>query len=148
HAFGPPLADFLAAGRFRDRALLLARPGLPTGRITQDPALVTVSEEHESTNRIVLAVSARTGAIVVGSIAQDGWTAKDEAGRSIPAPLADGPFLALMVPAGSHRVTLEYRPPGLASGAAISAACAAVLLLAGGETLRRRVSGTGHRIPA
>ncbi len=72
------------------------------------------------------------GALVVASLVQDGgWSARDESGRKIVTALANGPFLALRLPGGSHRIFLKYSPPGLRTGLLISIAsllAAAVLL--------------------
>jgi uncharacterized membrane protein YfhO len=46
--------------------------------------------------------------------------------------------MALRLPAGTHRVRLGYVPPGFATGAAISAATAALLLALALVRLRRR----------
>ena len=43
----------------------------------------------------------------------------------------NGPFLAMRVPAGTHRVRLRYRPPGWTAGLWIAAATA--LLVLGGQ---------------
>ncbi len=64
--------------------------------------------------------------------------------------LANGPFLALHVGAGLHRVVLRYAPPGMRTGAAVSSA-ALVGLIASGVFARRRArarSGRGNDVAA
>ncbi|HEY1252645.1 MAG TPA: YfhO family protein, partial [Thermoanaerobaculia bacterium] len=76
---------------------------------------------------------------IVLSLVQDGgWTARDETGKPLALRRANGPFMALRLPAGTHRVRLRYVPPGLPAGVAISAATAAVLLALALVRLRRR----------
>jgi uncharacterized membrane protein YfhO len=67
----------------------------------------------------------------VASFVQDGgWKAREEAGRSLKTTLADGPFLAVSVPAGDHRIVFDYAPPGWDSGLVVSLATAAILAAA------------------
>jgi hypothetical protein len=119
--FGPRLKSYLAGDEYRERAIALADsdPGLAPGTLRQDPA-GRVSVVARSTNTLTLDVIAGSTAprtVVVGSVVQDGgWVAADERGRRIPVSLANGPFLALVVPRGQHRIRLSYRPPGLALG--------------------------------
>jgi uncharacterized membrane protein YfhO len=51
---------------------------------------------------------------------------------------ANGPFLAVTVPRGTHRVRLRYAPPGSRAGFSISVASAAIALVA---AFRRRRTG-------
>jgi Bacterial membrane protein YfhO len=68
---------------------------------------------------------------LAASLVQDGgWTAREETGAPLPVSRTNGPFLAVTVPRGSHRVRLQYTPPGLRPGAAISAAGVIVAALA------------------
>ena len=65
---------------------------------------------------------------VVLSIVQDGgWSAENGAGDALPLFRANGPFLALRLPAGNTRVRLRYSPPGFLLGAAISGITLAML---------------------
>lgn len=71
-----------------------------------------------------------------------GWTAKIDGARVAPYR-ADGLVTLLRLPAGARRVRLEYAPPGIAVGAAVSAATLVVLLAAAAQALRSR--STRHR---
>ena len=61
------------------------------------------------------------------------WQVESEAGAW--RPLEHEGRLALEVPPGEHEVVLQYRPPGLRAGAALSLASA---LLCGGLAVWRR----------
>ena len=77
--------------------------------------------------------------MLVASLIQDGgWRARDETGRRLPTTLANGPFLALTVDRGEHRVVLDYTPPGWRAGVAVSILTAAGLLVASVRSGRRR----------
>lgn len=119
-AFGAPLTRYLAGDEYRERALVLAIPRqrLASGVVRQEPRGVLVVDR--TTNAMTLDVrsgSSASRAIVVGSVVQDGgWTAENESGETVPVSLANGPFLALIVPPGNPRIRLSYRPPGLGLG--------------------------------
>lgn len=61
-------------------------------------------------------VAARSGLLVVSYSWLPGWTARVD---NSPAPVTrvNGVLLGVPVPAGSHTVTLQFRPPGLRLGA-------------------------------
>ncbi|MCO5167706.1 MAG: YfhO family protein [Planctomycetes bacterium] len=63
-----------------------------------------------------------------------GWRARLASGEALPVEEARIAFMGVPLPAGQHRVVLEYRTPGLAAGAALSAAALVALAL----LLRRR----------
>src|SRR5262249_56817310 len=66
-------------------------------------------------------VESPAGAFVVASLVEDGgWSARDERGSWIPTSLANGPFLALRLPNGDHRLSVTYLPPGFSLGLPIS----------------------------
>ena len=68
---------------------------------------------------------------MVASLVQDGgWTARDETGRPLPTGRANGPFLAVAIPEGDHRIRLRYAPPGSRTGAVVTIGTAAALLAA------------------
>jgi hypothetical protein len=90
-----------------------------------------LSAYRETTNAISFSTRARAAVPAVVAVVQDGgWTATDEAGRSIPTSKAASVLLALEVPAGEHTIRLRYRPPGFAAGAAVSLATVAALIAA------------------
>jgi hypothetical protein len=79
--------------------------------------------------------------VVADSIVRDGWTATID-GRSTPLLRADHALAAVVVPAGEHRVIVEYHQPGLRAGLlATGAALLTAAALLGAEIwlwLRRR----------
>jgi Bacterial membrane protein YfhO len=80
-------------------------------------------------------------AFLVTSLVQDGgWSARDEAGAPIGATLANGPFLALRVPEGDHRIVLKYRPPGFGIG--LLASAAGLLAAVAGIVRARRIASS------
>jgi hypothetical protein len=105
------------------------------------PSAVEIDGYREATNEISFRVRLADGpgrVTLVASLVQDGgWRARDEAGRAISTGRANGPFLALYVPAGVHRILLEYAPPGFRLGAWISALGLAVAAVAVFASRRR-----------
>ena len=96
---------------------------------------------RDEPERAELAVStSEPGLVVLTRSFDSGWRARLD-GAPVPALRADLAFLGVLVPAGDHRVELEYRPPGYRTGLAISGASfvlLAALVLAGPSPLRRR----------
>ena len=71
-----------------------------------------------------------------------GWTAREAAsGRALELRRANGPFMALTLPAGVHRVALRYSPPGFRAGVVISALTVLVALGLALADRRRAVLG-------
>jgi hypothetical protein len=66
-----------------------------------------------------------------------GWQAKVD-GESAPILRADYAFRAVAVPAGSHRVTMDFRPGSWLAGLGISAATVLVLIAGAGAALAHR----------
>ena len=54
----------------------------------------------------------RPATLVRRETALEGWSAA-VGGRSLPIRTSDGLFQSVTVPAGSHRVTFSYVPPGI-----------------------------------
>jgi hypothetical protein len=65
--------------------------------------------------------------IVVSQNADRGWTARID-GRKTPLVKVDGALAGIFVPAGEHRVRLDYRPVSFVMAAWISAIAALILL--------------------
>jgi hypothetical protein len=138
-AFHGVLSEMKGLGDFREKAFVLGAGGdgavWPEGA---QPEGVAVADYRESTNAASFRASnpmPGRRAILVASLVQDGgWSARDETGSSLSTTLANGPFLALSLPPGEHRVALRYRPPGFALGGALSlatlAGCGILLLRA------------------
>lgn len=91
-----------------------------------------VTGYRETTNTAVFRADvAGDGAILLSSLVQDGgWIARDERGTRLPVSRTNGPFLSVTVPGGSHTVRLEYSPPGVRLGLAVSVASAVLALSA------------------
>jgi hypothetical protein len=113
-----------------------------------------ISDYRETTNEAVFAARGAAGpSWIVLSLVQDGgWSAKleDAAGSGRRDPLAvaraNGPFLAVRVPAGEHRVRLRYRPPGWTAGLWIAAATS--LVLVGGRVSKIHFAESRNSRPA
>lgn len=104
-----------------------------------------ISDFRETTNTAAFRADVGgDGAWVVLSMVQDGgWSAREEkTGAELTLLRANGPFLALRLPAGEHRILLRYRPPGFAAGLGIGALTAAIAL---GLALVSRSSGRATR---
>ncbi|NPV06344.1 MAG: YfhO family protein [Anaerolineae bacterium] len=85
---------------------------------TIPPTLAYVTWEPERVEAGVTVSS--PGLAVFSQVAYPGWTAYVD-GRPTEWVLADGLFLAVPVPAGTHVVALEYRPGSFRAGAGLSA---------------------------
>lgn len=127
---GSRTSDLVGTLSWRTEAVLVQDP---RRQPSADPATngpVRVSDYRESTNSAIFRTNALGGpAVVVASLVQDGgWTARDETGASLSTGKANGPFLAVAIPGGDHRIRLRYAPPGSKAGAVVTFATAALLL--------------------
>lgn len=106
------------------------------------PAAISAYTETVNTVSFRASVPAAAPALVATSLADDGgWIARDGAsGERLPTirTAGDGPFLALSLPPGDHRVLLEYLPPGFRAGALASAATLAAVAILLVVSRRRR----------
>jgi len=120
------------AGGFnlRNAVVLETTPLPPTG-----PGGGTVAWKMRGTDRLELAVEARGDSIVVVSDTDyPGWEAKVD-GKAAPILRANGAFRAVAVPAGSHTVTMAFRPASARYGVLLSAlSIAAILAFCGMKT--------------
>ncbi|MCK6530469.1 YfhO family protein, partial [Myxococcota bacterium] len=132
-----------APGRLVDvEVLALPRP-LPDWRLAPrgdpDDDGVAARPTHDAGGRLAFAVDAPSAGFLVGLRPWEaGWRARVDGVRA-PVLAAHGFQVAVPVPPGRHRVDLEYRPPGLGTGAAVTAATA--LGLGALPHLRRRRGG-------
>jgi hypothetical protein len=97
------------------------------------PEGVAISDYREDVNSASFRARnpSRARVVLVASLLQDGgWSAREERGEPIPVTRANGPFLALSLPPGTHRIALSYTPPGMRAGAAASLAMLLGLLSA------------------
>jgi hypothetical protein len=136
-AFGTAFAEIAANPDFRATAWIL---GESDGEAPGGEASIT--SYRESTNAVAFDASVAQGsgdAWVVLSIVQDGgWSAEDGVGRDVPVFRANGPFLALRLPAGNTSVRLRYSPTGFRVGTGISAAALSALAVFASVAFRRR----------
>jgi hypothetical protein len=106
-------------------------PPLPSGGRAE------VAGVRRDGGRLAATVTSDGGAIlVVRDAALPGWTAT-VSGEDAPVVVADHLFVGVVVPAGTHEVALDYRPPGLGAGWTLSAAGLAGLLALGWLSSRR-----------
>ena len=95
---------------------------------------------RDEPERAELSVSASEPGLAVLTRSFDrGWQAHLD-GVPVPTLRADLAFLGVLVPAGDHRLELDYRPPGYRTGLALSGASLillAALVLAGTSPARR-----------
>ena len=124
---GPPSRDTIR-GLDWTREAVVEDPAGALGLLPAENGAADIFDYAETANRVTFRVRTSpapsgAGAILVASLVNDGgWRARDEAGRPLPTARADGPFLAVRVPAGEHLVRLDYAPPGFRAGALASAA--------------------------
>jgi hypothetical protein len=142
-AYGKPYRELFAGLDWSTEAVVLD-DGRGDFRPSSDGAgrSVGVTEYRETGNAVSFLANVSAGpgqAILVTSLASDGgWRAFDGGDAPLPVGRANGPFLALALPAGAHRVRLEYRPPGWRLGAWISLGSLAVAAAAVVAARRRR----------
>ena len=139
--FGEAFQDIRSNRNWKATAWVL---GGPAGE--QPGVAAEISDYTETTNAAAFTAKLPSGeAWVVVSMVQDGgWSARDETGSRLDVRRANGPFLAVRVPAGSHRVRLRYLPPGFSVGLAIGAATAVLLIgLAVARASRKRPRTAG-----
>ena len=138
---GARLSDVVGTLSWRTEAVVAEdpRPATRDGDpATNGPA--RVSDYREWTNSAAFRTTAAPGGtVVVASLVQDGgWTARDETGRPLPTGRANGPFLAVAIPEGEHRIRLRYAPPGSRAGAVVTIGTVAALLAAANAGRVRR----------
>jgi membrane protein YfhO len=142
--FHPSHAAALAAARARGWQVSRAEQWVRAGKGPQTvafrhpPRLLDISDQGK---RIELLYRAEEGALFVAAMTYDqGWRATLDGRPRATYPTA-ACQLGLELPAGRHRLVLEYREPFLAAGAAVSllaiAAAAAAFAGAGRRAERR-----------
>ncbi|HEX7832733.1 MAG TPA: YfhO family protein, partial [Thermoanaerobaculia bacterium] len=118
------LAQMSAESDFRERAWIEA-DAQPYER-DNGPGRVTFTQSLRSFD--IAATMERDGWIVVSVPAWKGWRATVD-GRRVKTQFANHAFVGIHVPAGTHRVELEYLPRGFVIGRAISGIAIALLIL-------------------
>jgi hypothetical protein len=107
-----------------------------------DPGATTAFEVDEPEHVVIRTRGSRPAVLVLADAFYPGWQARVD---GVPAALlrADTAFRAVLVPPGTHRVEMRYRPrsfrvgAGLATLATLALAAGAVASLAGADPLRR-----------
>ncbi len=107
---------------------LASDSGVPAASFSESPGRAgTCNLESYRNNRLVAVCTAKERGLAVFDEQYDrGWRATVD-GRPVRLLRANLIMRALPIEAGTHRIVLEFRTPGLAAGAAISVLC--VLLL-------------------
>ncbi len=110
---------------------------------TSGNASAAISAYAETVNTVTFraAVPAGSSALVSTSLTDDGgWTARDASGRRIETQRTPGggPFVALSLPPGEHRVLLRYSPRGFRAGALLSGVTLVAAAIALAASRRRR----------
>jgi uncharacterized membrane protein YfhO len=79
-------------------------------------------------NRVLIEADLQhPGYLVLTDVFAPGWTAKVDGNREMIVP-GNVAFRAIPLPPGSHRVELNYSPPGFKIGLGISLLCVCVAL--------------------
>ena len=138
--FRTPPSAFSGKKDWREHALVLGSRSqtLANGR-------ADVTDYRESTNGASFRARVSGGeTFLLTSLVQDGgWSANAEDGRALLLTRGNGPFLALRLPSGDHRIVLRYQPPGFSAARWISLASLAGAILAAAARRKRSRSGTG-----
>lgn len=140
------VAGTIAGGSdFDPRRQVLIEESCPACEgMTEPGAAGAAAVTRPGTQGIDVEVQAeRASMLVVSEAWFPGWTATVD-GEAVEVRRADGLLLGVPVPAGASRVELRYVAPGLALGAAVSAATAVALVGASFIARRRR---RRHRRP-
>jgi hypothetical protein len=117
-----PWTEWIANNpRFDTRALVLPIPGRPTAWSASRPDESTLEILKREPARFSVRAILAEERLLASSIYQDlGWHL-DLDGRLQTPLVANGPFLAAWLPAGTHRLEVIYRAPGLIPGLMLAA---------------------------
>ncbi len=117
-----PWTDWIARNEHFDvRALVLPAPGTPAAWSASRPDESTLEILRQQPARFSARANLAEGRLLATSIYQDlGWHLLVD-GRPHPTLVANGPFLAAWLPAGTHRLEAIYRSPGLIPGLMLAA---------------------------
>jgi hypothetical protein len=109
-----------------------------SGAPATDRLAVTGYRERANAITFTARVPGAAPVLAETSIVSDGgWHARLDSGTSLPVGKTGRPFLSIVLPAGTHQVRLDYRPPGFATGLTLSV-IAAILLAAAAFTRARK----------
>lgn len=144
--FEKTLPEMAALRDWRSIAFVAADSRAAPWRGGAQPAGAAVRDYREWTNRasfVVANPSDREIAIVTSLVQDGGWIARAKDGSALPTANANGPFLAILAPPGTHEVRLRYASPGTVVGAAATGTTAALLAVVFWRSRR-----SGRRGPA
>lgn len=102
------------------RTVVLESPPPLTPLPAVGPESVTVTEDGPNALRIVARLSS-PGILLITDSYTKGWRAVGEGGQEYPVVPADHALRALSLPAGEHRIRMEYRPSAFTIGVWVSA---------------------------
>jgi len=113
------------------RHVLLAKPPPALLRAAiaglEDPDAVVEIERYDEEEVVLRTRGSRPGVVVLTDALYPGWQATLD-GRPVPLRRANFAFRAVVVPAGEHRIEMQYRPSALRWGGVLTLAAAAGLL--------------------
>jgi hypothetical protein len=117
-----PWTDWIAKNQhFEVRALVLPVPGQPAAWSASRPDDSSLEILRQMPARFSVRVELVENRLLATSIYQDqGWHLLMD-GRPHSTLVANGPFLAAWLPAGTHRLEAIYRAPGLIPGLMLAA---------------------------
>ena len=135
------LEALVAPGFDARRTVILESPPAIAPQPAAGPEAVRVTEEGTDALRIEARLTSPGIVLITDSYAR-GWRATDERGKECDVMPADHTLRALALPAGDHRIRMEYQPAAFRVGAAVSALFAAGYLAAVAVWWRRRRNRT------
>jgi uncharacterized membrane protein YfhO len=94
-------------------------PAKVTARATQLRAGAVTDVSWSDTGLAATTDGAEPATVFLSIPAIKGWDVKLD-GRSVHTTVLMGSYLGVPVPAGKHRITLDFTPPGLLAGGAVS----------------------------
>lgn len=120
----------------RDQPAVPAVEGAPPPPDGTPAQLLPITLTERGTDRLDLDLpaDAPAGLVLVADSWDEGWQAQID-GVPTPVLVANGYQRAVQVPAGARRVQLRYRPPGLATGLAVSGLAALLWVVWAGVPL-------------
>jgi hypothetical protein len=134
----PEIVDRMAEARdFRDLAWIAGHGDI--AERANGPGRIQLRSRSLGGAYLFDAVMQRDGWVVLSDSAWKGWRAFID-GRSVPLARANGGFLAVFVPAGTHKVRVVYRPASFVRGRAITFATIVGLMIVVVVVRRRRRS--------
>jgi hypothetical protein len=144
-ASGPPRPGWTVVARDGLRTVWVRDlPGASDGRLSwSSPGIEVLRDTGKGTSESVSIRATEAGSLTFARLAWPGYTATVD-GRPVAVQQGPAGLLTIHAPAGDHRLTLSFRPPGLSAGIVVFAAAAALsvaqtaIWIALGRRRRRR----------